>query len=73
MTRNCETCQTPLDPVWVEIGETRHMTCKSDGQCDHGEIRGPRYCALCRYANPWIKPPEPAPRSRRKKRLTPVG
>jgi hypothetical protein len=71
-TSNCTTCNTRMDPVWVEIGETQHQTCKT-GECDHGEIRGPRYCALCRYENPWIAPPTPPARNKRKKKLTPVG
>jgi hypothetical protein len=66
MTVNCDVCGTRLDPVWVEIGETKHPTCVLAAICAHGEVRGPRYCALCRYENPWIQPPEGSPRKRRK-------
>lgn len=64
MTVNCEVCGLRLDPVWVEVGETKHVTCVDVSECQHGEIRGARYCALCRYADPWIQPPQPAYRKR---------
>ena len=47
---NCEICEEPLDAVWVEIGETRHVTCTTS-ECAHGEPRGSRFCALCRNKN----------------------
>jgi hypothetical protein len=68
---DCVICNTPLDPVWVEVGETTHSWCV-EGECYHGEIRGSRYCALCRYANPLIEPPTPAFRKRRRKKLQPA-
>jgi hypothetical protein len=51
MKSKCEICGLTLDPVWVEIGETTHRTCVEVCECQHGEVRGPRYCALCRYAD----------------------
>lgn len=51
MKSKCEICGLTLDPVWVEIGETKHRTCVEVCECEHGEARGPRYCGLCRYAD----------------------
>lgn len=65
----CTKCGNRLDPVWVEAGVTEHVHCKTD--CEHGEMRGPRYCALCRHADPSIMPPEP-PERRRKRRAVSV-
>jgi hypothetical protein len=68
----CTICETPLDPVWAEVGETKHQWCVENGTCSHGEIRGSRYCALCRYSNPLAaRPPSAFPR-RRKRALTPA-
>jgi hypothetical protein len=63
----CTICATPLDPVWVEIGNDRHSWCV-EADCQHGEPRGSRYCALCRYANPLIEPPTPPVSKRRRRR-----
>lgn len=54
----CKICRLPLDPIWVEMGVDTHPTCE-DNPCDHGERRGPRYCALCRVraASPAGQPP----------------
>jgi len=53
----CELCHCAMDPVWVQAGYTAHFTCAPFRECDHGEPRGPRYCALCRHADPRIMPP----------------
>jgi hypothetical protein len=66
MNANCTVCGSRLDPVWVEIGETKHTTCIEAAECAHGEVRGARYCALCRHSNPWIQPPVSTPKRRRK-------
>lgn len=60
----CEECGNLLDPFWAEVGETRHRQCKIE--CDHGEVRGPRYCALCRHADPSILPPQPPVKKRKR-------
>jgi hypothetical protein len=44
----CSVCSTRLDPYWVELGVDVHPTCE-DLECAHGEVRGTRYCALCRH------------------------
>jgi len=54
-TMQCLICETPLDPVWAEIGVTQHGWCVAGGECAHGETRGSRYCALCRYQNPYMR------------------
>lgn len=70
----CTICNTPLDPVWAEIGNTTHAWCVEHAECDHGEERGSRYCALCRYRNPLIEPPtgQWPKRRRRRRRLQPA-
>lgn len=50
MTTNCRVCNTRIDQFWVQMGVDVHPTC--DQPCDHGEPRGPRYCALCRRQRP---------------------
>lgn len=45
----CRICDYRLDQYWVEIGVDVHPSCE-DRQCEHGEPRGARYCALCRHA-----------------------
>lgn len=69
---SCEICNTPLDPVWAEIGQSKHSWCV-EHLCEHGETRGSRYCALCRYKNPLLQVPavEWGVRGRRK-RLQPA-
>lgn len=62
----CTACQTPLDAIWAQIGVDRHPTCEITTECEHGEPRGPRYCALCRRANPMILPPVPPERPGRR-------
>lgn len=69
MTQNCTKCGQGLDPVWAEIGETEHLQCRTHVDCEHGDPRGARYCALCRRANPLIRPPVPLPRKRRRAAL----
>lgn len=44
----CGVCGRPLDRVWAEMGYAVHVTCEDGGSCEHGESRGPRFCALCR-------------------------
>ena len=44
----CKFCHTRLDPVWAEAGYDSHVTCEEGMGCMHGEIRGPKACALCR-------------------------
>lgn len=63
----CTTCQTPIDPFWVQLGVNQHPSCEQAMVCDHGEPRGARYCALCRRANPLIQPPVPPERPRRRR------
>lgn len=65
MNGYCSICKLRLDPVWVEIGETKHVSCVDVCECQHGEVRGARYCALCRYADPQLQPPPPKKRARR--------
>lgn len=67
----CTICRTPLDPIWVEVGVTEHAHCVAGGECQHGEERGSRYCALCRYSNPLAERPASVFRKRRR-RLTKV-
>lgn len=45
----CKFCHTRLDPVWVEVGYDTHVTCTEGMGCPHGELRGPKACALCRH------------------------
>lgn len=44
-SKDCENCGLPLPEVALERGWWLHPGC----WCDHGETRGRRYCALCRY------------------------
>lgn len=54
----CRICSYRLDPYWVEIGVDVHPSCE-DLQCEHGEPRGARYCALCRRAAAASATPKP--------------
>lgn len=65
----CSACYTPINPIWTDMGFDRHPSCNQPIDCDHGEPRGPRYCALCRRANPNIQPPVPPQRERRRKKV----
>jgi len=65
----CAICHTPLDKVWIEVGADKHPTCETLYECDHGEPRGARYCALCRRANPLIQPPVPPEKPRKRKKV----
>lgn len=58
MAAVCSVCGTRLDPVWAEMGYDTHVTCDGSMACAHGEIRGPRFCALCRHANAAIVAPQ---------------
>lgn len=62
----CKICHTRLDPVWVESGFDTHITCADRASCEHGEERGPRYCALCRRRNLVIDPTQTPPESPRR-------
>lgn len=55
----CRLCWTRLDDVWAGMGYDTHPGCTMAIECDHGEPRGPRYCALCRRANPDMAAPDP--------------
>jgi hypothetical protein len=44
----CKYCHTRLDPVWAEAGYDSHVTCEEGMGCPHGELRGPKACAICR-------------------------
>lgn len=58
VTPVCSVCHTRLDPVWADMGYTVHVNCDGSLECAHGEVRGPRYCAICRRSNTAIVPPE---------------
>lgn len=60
----CKLCFTRLDDVWAGMGYDSHPGCTVRTECVHGEPRGPRYCALCRRANPDIVTPEPDKRKK---------
>jgi len=45
---SCKFCHTRLDRVWAEAGYDSHVTCDEGMGCMHGELRGPKACALCR-------------------------
>lgn len=55
MSTNCRVCHTRIDPFWTEMGVDVHPTC--DQPCEHGEPRGPVYCALCRKRRARSMPP----------------
>lgn len=73
----CVRCHQRLDPIWPATGYDTHPTCDDDFACIHGTPRGPKYCAICRRANPAITPPEPPPKPGRRKPVeapaAPVG
>lgn len=48
----CTVCKNPIDPIWVEIGETKHVSCIPPTECEHGEPRGPHACPFCRRKHP---------------------
>jgi hypothetical protein len=61
MTPACTICGTRIDAVWYESGYRTHVTCEDIVACQHGEPRGPRYCAICRKANCMVIAPDPRP------------
>lgn len=60
MPAACTICGTRLDHVWAEMGYTMHVSCEGTQMCEHGEPRGPKFCAFCRRANAMLIPTQPA-------------